>query len=251
MESNMEKLDPQVYFDLLKDKKNKCTDEFLTDYLNIIEKELTKAMKLKQNFMVRRLAYATAIVPKERELIKQGVDVFVLREDIEEYIKEVADKAVKIIELEMYPRTIPDEVYEKVTKLQEQNLFDRFYIVYTDYTDEGTKNVAEEKRRKDPIIFGAFEQKLDGIWDIFDRFYFIADWEDEYCDLTLSKMVDAMSKKKDKDIVHDLAIPKADEETVRSYLHALNEAERNRFTLRPQKKSFFQKVKTAWKELLS
>ena len=53
-------------------------------------------------------------------------------------------------------------------------------------------------------------------------------------------------KKKKKDIVHETSIKQASIEEVRQYVNSLQEAENNRFTLRPKKKSFFQKVKTCW-----
>lgn len=242
----MAELDPQEYFELIKDRKHETSDEFLTDFQKVIETEMSKAMATNQDFLIRRLAYAYSVISKERELLDLGVNVYVLKEDIEEFIKSVSDKVVKVIELEKYPRSIPDEVVEKIQALKEKNLFDRYYVVFTDYTGEVEKQVAAEKRRKDPIVFGAFEQKIEGIWDILDRFYYIADWEDEYCDLTLAKMVDAMSKKKKKNIIHETSIKQATPEEVRAYVNALQEAENNRFTLRPVKKSFFQKVKTCW-----
>ena len=123
-----ETIDPQVYFDLIKDKKHKTDDDFLNKFQSVVELELAKAMKTNQNFVVRRLAYAMSIVSKERELLQQGINVYVLREDIEEYIKHVEDKVVKVIELEMYPRSIPDEVVEKVAKLKEQGKNGRVYL---------------------------------------------------------------------------------------------------------------------------
>ena len=185
-----------------------------------------------------------SIISKERQLLQEGINVFVLKEDIEEYIKQVEKKVVKVIELDQYPRSIPDDIVEKVARLKELNLFDRYYVVFTDYTGEVEKRVTAEKRRKDPIIFGAFEQKIDGIWDIFDRFYFIADWEDEYCDLTLTKMVDAMSKK-GKQITYKTSIEKPTPEDVRAYINALDEIKKDRFTLRPQKKSYFKNISVA------
>ena len=203
-----------------------------------------KAMKTGQEYVVRRLAYCMSIISKERQLLQEGINVFVLKEDIEEYIKQVEKKVVKVIELDQYPRSIPDDIVEKVARLKELNLFDRYYVVFTDYTGEVEKRVTAEKRRKDPIIFGAFEQKIDGIWDIFDRFYFIADWEDEYCDLTLTKMVDAMSKK-GKQITYKTSIEKPTPEDVRAYINALDEIKKDRFTLRPQKKSYFKNISVA------
>ncbi len=244
-----DKIDPQIYFDLLKEKKQETTDEFLTNFQDVIETEISKAMKMGQEFVVRRLAYALSVLTKERQLLQQGINVFVQREDIEAYITQVTGKVIKVIELEMYPRSIPDELVEKICELKEQNIFDRFYVVFTDYTGETEKQIEQEKRRKDPIIFGAFEQKIDGIWDIFDRFYYIGDWEDEFCDLTLSKMVEHMSKS-GNDIVRQVGIEKATKEEILTYINNLNEKNENEFRLNiPKKKSFFKRVKTAWKEL--
>lgn len=244
-----EQLDPQVYFDIIKDRKHTTSDKFLTDFQNVIELELAKAMKTGQNYLVRKLAYAKSIVIKERQLLEQGINIFVLREDIEEYIKKVEKKVVKVIELENYPRSIPDEVVQKLQTLKEQEIFDRYYIVFTDYTGEVEKTVKAEKRRKDPILFGAFEQKIDGVWDIFDRFYFIADWEDEYCDLTLSKMVDTMAKK-GKDIIHTSFFDAPTQEEVQAFINSLDEQQRDRFTLRPKKKSLLTKVRLATKSFI-
>ena len=245
MDKENEKLDPQVYFDILKNSKHQTTDKFLDDFQKIIQQELSKAMFTKQNKMVKKLAYAMSIIPRERQLIQEGIDVYILREDIEEYIKSVEKKVVKVIELDNYERSIPNEVVEKLQKIQETTPFDRYFVVFTDYTGEQTRKVQEERRRKDPILFGCFEQQIDGVWDVFDRFYFIADWEDEYCDLTLAKMVDAMSKK--KDIVNKVSIDKATSEEVKAYLNALEEKEKDRFTLRPRKQPFFKRISTAWK----
>ena len=72
-------LDPQVYFDLIKDKKYDMTDEFINQFQEVIELELAKAMKTGQEYVVRRLAYCMSIVSKERELLKQGIFCFVLK----------------------------------------------------------------------------------------------------------------------------------------------------------------------------
>jgi len=45
----------------------------------------------------------------------------------------------------------------------------------------------EKEKAKDPILFGVMKNSRN--------LYFIADWEDEYCDLTLSKMLNVLGKK--------------------------------------------------------
>ena len=245
-------MDPQDYFSYIKGMKEKMTDEFLDNLYKIITKQIGKAMVTGQNLQARRLAYSLGVIKKEHELVKRGVDVYVLRENIEKFINEVADKAVKVVDLEFYPREIPDAIFERVKELKEAKVFDNYYVVFTDYTGETTKEVAKERRRRDPILFGTFEHKIDNIWNICDRFYFIGDWEDEYCDLTLTKMVQKMSEKGITDIVNELNLPEVTEDTIRQYVNKLEEAEeQDRFRIRnnPKKKSVFQKVRTAWRAL--
>lgn len=250
-------LDPQNYFDYIKSKKEKCSDEFLNNAYEVTMHQLRKAMTTGQNHMFRRLHYTLSVIERERILINKGIDVFVLREDIEYYIEQVKNKRIKIVDLEYFPREIPDEIVEKIAMLKEENLFDNYYVVYTDYTGKVTQDVNNMRKaeaiRKDPIVFGTFEQKLEGIYDICDRFYYIGDWEDEYCDLTLTKMVQEMTKAGKPAIVNNLAIPEATPESLRAYVNRLDEVEdARRFRLaRPVKQSFLQKVKTAWKALVS
>ena len=254
MQEEDKQLTAKEYFDYIKNKKFEMTDEFLDNFQVVVHKELSKAMTTGQNLMIKRLAYTMGVIERERKLLQTGINVYVLKDDIEDYIKNVSNKDVKIIELEFYPRSIPDEVVERVSKLNELKIFDRYYVVFTDYTGETKKEIQKENnkkvREKDPILFGTFEQKIDNIWDIHDRFYFIADWVDEYCDLTLAKMVSEMSKQ-GKEIAHDLAIPEATPEAVRTYLNNLKELENNRFHIQSGKKSIFQKVSLAWKTLTS
>ena len=50
-----------------------------------------------------------------------------------------------------------------------------------------SKSGKESKPEKDPIIFGAFIQRGKDVL-MSERLYYIADWIDEYCDLTLEKL---------------------------------------------------------------
>ena len=252
-------IDPQNYFDYIKSKKENCTDEFLDKAYEVTMKQVRKAMATGQNLMVRRLHYALSVIERERKLLVMGVDAFVLREDIEYFIDKIRNKRVKVVDLEFFPREVPDEIVEKVAKLKENKIFDNYYVVFTDYTgkiaNETKADVKKEAIRRDPILFGTFEQKIDNIYNISDRFYYIGDWEDEYCDLTLTKMVQELISNKrgttESDVVKELAIPEATEENIRAYVNRLDEADdERRFVLsRPVKKTLFSRIKTAWKEL--
>ncbi|EOE7167609.1 hypothetical protein ACKTJR_002714 [Clostridioides difficile] len=120
---------------------------------------------------------------KERKIIELGIDTFVYKEDIEKYIDGISKNTVKIIELENYEREIPDEIVEIIEKTKD--IFDKMYVLFTDYTGKITKEISKERRDKDPILFGIFSDEKSRA--IVDRFYYLGDWEDEYCDLTLKK----------------------------------------------------------------
>lgn len=110
-----------------------------------------------------------------------GIDTFVYRDDIEFYINEVASDVVKIIDIQSYEREIPDEIVEIISQVKDK--FDQLYIVFTDYTGRIERKVTEERRRKDPILFGTFQNAETR--SVIDRFYYLGDWVDEYCALHL------------------------------------------------------------------
>ena len=179
-------LTPTDYFEQIKDNREKTSDPELLRMYDSTEFLLQKYAKTGQYKAAEKLLFIMDCLTKEREAVKIGIDTFVYRESITEFIQNVEGGAVKIIELEAYQREIPDEVLEKL--MEAKKVFNRFFVVFTDYTGEAEKQVAEEKRDRDPILFATFQDlEVDGA--LSDRFYFIGDWIDEYCDLTFDEFV--------------------------------------------------------------
>lgn len=214
-------LDPEDYFSNLKSKRQETTDEYLDNLYASMEVLLRKAFAMGQIKMVRKLLFALDVLEKERTLYQHGFRTFIYRDDVEYYMDKVTSKAVKIIKLEDYPREIPDEVAQKLLFLREKNIFDTYYVVFTDYTGKLEREVAVEDRRKDPIIFGAFCKRDPHNRILHDRFYYIADWEDEYCDLTLDKMVSEMAKA-GKFITHKIHYG-SNLNSIRQYVNSLDD----------------------------
>lgn len=48
---------------------------------------------------------------------------------------------------------------------------------------------------RDPVLFGLINES--------SRFYYVAEWEDEYCDLTFEEIADKLGKKEE-----DITIPR-------------------------------------------
>ena len=263
MENNTEKISPSQYFDYLKNAKNDITTEALKESYSVFLKLAEKYTKLGQKESLKKLCFLADTLKKEEKLIELGITTYIYKDVIEDYIENVADETVKIIELSRYMREVPDELVETIEK--SKDLFDEFYVVFTDYTGKEERKVEKERRDKDPILFGVFKNNSN----VADRFYFLGDWIDEYCDLTLDKMVEQYQENKGYSPAVETKIPettdelieilnsyKIDEKKDRNYslkITSNNNVSINSFIKTNDvedepKKSFFDKVRSIFKK---
>ena len=195
---------PTNYFDYVKDKKKTMDLTQIQEFRDNAIYLLDKYKKTNQIAGMKKLMFIINTIEKEKEAVQSGIDQFVYREDIEEFITKVSSEVVKIIDLENYPREIPDDIILEFEKVKD--VFDKFYVIFTDYTGEAEKQVEKSRRDKDPILFGAFHDR--DTKTLSEKFYYIGDWIDEYCDLTLEKMVTEMERV-GKKITHPVGIPES------------------------------------------
>ena len=203
-----ETITPSHYFDYLKGAKNTITTEALKKSYESFVQLAEKYKRLGQVESMKKLCFLADTLVKEEKLIELGITTFIYKDTIEDYIENVADKTVKIVELSRYMREIPDELVETIEK--SRPLFNEFYVVFTDYTGKEERKVEKERRDKDPILFGVFKNQ----GNVADRFYFLGDWVDEYCDLTLDKLVEQYTEKIGHTPVVTVEIPKNSEDLV-------------------------------------
>ena len=208
---------PSAYFEYVKGMKTKLDREEYNVLIDNILSMLKKTTITGQTAMAKELTHQFDLAIRELNAADSGFDIFVDRKDIERYITEIEAKSVKIIELENFERDIPDELVDKIIAAKE--IFDQIYIVFTDYTKKETKKVAKKRRDKDPIMFGAFKcpESDDTKTYVEDRFFFIADWVDDDCDLTLEEVCRTSKRKHRKDITYRMEVPK-DKEAVKVLL---------------------------------
>ena len=133
---------------------------------------------------------------------------------MDNYIGNIASRDVKVTHLENYTRLIPDEIIDKVAKTKD--LFTDYFVVFTDYTGKEERKIETVERNKDPILLGAFiEKDNDHNIDFVERMYYLGDWEDEFCDLTLDKLVAEYEETEDFNPVTDIEIPTTEEELIK------------------------------------
>lgn len=239
-------ISPSTYFDYVKGLKEKLNKEEYNIIIDSTLKMIQKCKVTKQTAMAKELSHQLELAIKELEAANKGFEIFVSRKAIEKYINDVEGKAIKIIELSEYTREIPDSVMDRIADASE--IFDQLYIIFTDYTKKESKRVAKERRDKDPVVFGAFldksavESKSSKDIYVEDRLFFVADWVEEKCDLTLEQIVRNTAGKTNEVLTYKVTNP-SDMEEVKNYLKSFKEPTEN---LKPVK--LFDKVKDTVKK---
>lgn len=188
--------EPNEYFLDLKNKVTEVEFDQLKKNKDYLAYEIVKAKQLGQKNLLHKASFMWEVIEKEMVLHATGFNKYVNRQDVTKFIDNVTPKnSVKVVELENYPRSIPHENVEDIEKAKNLGIFDVFLVMYTDYTDEEVNTPAQKEmvaRNRDPIVFGMFtEEKLKLR---HDKLYLITDWEDEFCNLTFSKLIDEMGK---------------------------------------------------------
>jgi len=212
---SLNEISAQEYFEKLKNSKKIITDTELLQSYNICTQLFKKFEKTRQLEAIRKLMFLMDSIIKERQLIKLGINQFVYKDDILKYEDllnnnedKTASKDVVIVDIEGYEREIPDDIVKLVTKTN--NIFSNFYVLFTDYTNNRKSLLERQKKYTDPILFGAFIDEKSHSID--DRFYVLGDWEDQFCDLTLEKMVSQMTAVKMDSPVHEITTPQTPSE---------------------------------------
>ena len=187
---------------ILKDD-NSVRKSDLYHELQEIESKINNAKALGQTILVDKLNGLLSDLKREQDIL-ETVDndglKFVYLEQLKKYIKSVENKITKIVNLEDYERIIPEKNVKEILKYKNANIFDKYVVVFNDTTNfmENSK-VKEEvervrKEARDPIVFGCFynEVTISGnkVKQPGDKLYFITEWEDEDCNISLSEIIE-------------------------------------------------------------
>ena len=154
--------------------------EELTTYY---ENALAKAKKFGQKALEDRIIDLIDVVKNEINLTDFK---FVTEKQIMElYDKTETSKNLKLTWVENFGRIIPDAILKAKEIADEKKIFDNYVILHYDPENNGEALTKKEiEKKKDPILFGVFRKSR--------KLYYIADWKDEYCDLTLDEMFNTL-----------------------------------------------------------
>lgn len=176
--------EPEVIFNFIKEGLNLIQKRKLNKIIKQLSDAADVARQNGQISLEKKFTNNCICYMREAEMHLHGIKFFIEKKDLDDKRNKVRVKGkgkISDTKLSEYTRVIPKKVIKRLEKVK--HLFDTFVVLH--YFNENQKDVkdmsSEEKARmKDPILFGVIKEN--------DRMYFIADWEDEYCDLTFDEL---------------------------------------------------------------
>lgn len=147
------------------------------------ETVIKNARDLGQVALVEKLMAQRDVLLAELSMIKEHRVSYVTAEEVEDYYRKAKhSKMLHLTWIKNYTRIIPPDAVEVKKDCDDKEWFDNYVVLHFDRKGDSAEMTNEEKQKaKDPILFGVIEHS--------DKLYFVADWTDEYCDLTLDKMM--------------------------------------------------------------
>lgn len=181
--------EPQVFFRYAKRKFSTLELVKLKSRLRILEKAATEAYNNGQLALGKKCEDEWLAKLREAEMAAKGIKHYIEASDLADKKRQIRDGHISDTKLKDFTRAIPKDVLKKLNKARP--FFDDFIVYH--YWNENAADVKkmtpkEKERMKDPILFGVIRET--------DRLYFIADWEDEHCDLTFEELTEIIAKKK-------------------------------------------------------
>lgn len=182
---------PELYFKYIKKKFGMLDGMRLSSRLKKLEKAFHESIDGGQEALGEKMMHELLRETRESVLYAKGIRLFIERQDINKHKHNIRDGHISDTLLKNFTRIIPKNVLEKKRKYD--GVFDDF-VVFHYWNEEANKKIEEKQRMtadeknkmRDPVLFGIIRET--------DRLYFIADWEDEFCDLTFEEMVDVIGK---------------------------------------------------------
>ena len=183
-----EGISPQLYFKYVKKKFGVLEGIKVNSRLEKIKKAVAKAKENGQDLLAEKFLASVGVEVRESTIFAKGITKYVERDVVNKYKNKIRGGHISDTMFKSYTRVIPEDVLAK--KKVVEDVFDDFviYHYWNESAQKDVKNMSPDEKAKmrDPILFGIIKET--------NKLYFIADWEDEYCDLTFDELVDVVGK---------------------------------------------------------
>lgn len=167
------------------------------DYVNRVEEYaelLVSANDMGQTALCDKIKEKINLYKYESILHAEGRLYKITEEQIVEFAKKT-ERGLRLDYIKNFTRVIPSDVQKEKKKADKLKVFDNYVILHYDPLKKNVAPTAKEKeadrkKKADPILFGVIAESHD--------LYYITDWVDDTCDLTLDEFVKVMGIKKDE-----------------------------------------------------
>jgi hypothetical protein len=147
---------------------------------------LEQARKAGQKALVEQLMIGLDATRSETQLHTLGLTTVLTEAILVEFVKK-SPKGLRLDWIKNFTRVVPDEVLEAKLKCDERNIFDNYVVLHYDPDKKSWAETEAEKRdRQDPVLFGVIKGRR--------LLYFVGEWIDEFCDLSLDEIAEVLSK---------------------------------------------------------
>lgn len=182
---------PELYFKYIKKKFGTLESMKLNARLKRLEKAFNKAVENGQIALGEKMMREISREARESAMYAKGIKHFIEHDDLRKYKNKIRGGHISDTKFEHFTRVIPDDVLAKKKKVED--LFDG-YVIYHYWNEEAAAKAEknermtpeEKSRMRDPVLFGVIKDST--------RLYFIAEWDDEFCDLSFEELIDVIGK---------------------------------------------------------
>jgi len=153
-----------------------------------LEKMIENARSMHQGTLLKQLLLEKEVRKFENALVATGRKKVITEAQLLKFVQG-CEKGLCLDWVADFIRPIPEEVANAKHECDKIGFFDNYVVLHFDPKNKGTSEKAREAeaiRIKDPILFGVMKGSR--------KLYFIGDWMDEYCDLTLQKIIDKLAE---------------------------------------------------------
>lgn len=184
---NIKGISPILYFKYVKSKFSLIEKSKLDKKIREIESAWEKAYENGQDVLAEKFLKNLHVTVKEALMSTKGITKYIDKETLNKYKRNIRDGHISDTLFKDYTRVIPDNIIKK--KKAVEDIFDDFIIYH--YYNENQKDLKklssdEKQKMRDPVLFGMIKGS--------DNLYFIAEWDDEYCDLSFDEITKVVGK---------------------------------------------------------
>jgi len=170
------KMTPYEFFKSVKNSTEEL--EIIEERSSAYEKMLINAKETGQTALREKLEDSISLIRSESQLIATGYKTVITEQQVVDFYKK-SEKGLRLDYIRNFTRVIPNEIIKKKSELDQHEIFDNYVVLHYDPNETA---FSKTKIEKDPILFGVLKNS--------NKLYFVADWIDEVCDLTLEKLID-------------------------------------------------------------